>query len=103
MSPTAIEQEVANEVTINGDTKELVETGVSDNTIRAHGKALLELHKRRGTEFNDTVLAGYITSYFSLAWAEATMCLADSGAVAVSYYVGVHYDRAGLAKRVHRE
>ena len=59
MNGLAIKQE--NALVINADTKELIQAGVSDNTLRAYRRALVELHKRLGTEFNDPVLSAYIT------------------------------------------
>ncbi len=58
MNDLAIRQE--NAVVISVDTKELVEAGVSNNSLKTYRKVLLEQDKRLDTEFDDTVLAEYV-------------------------------------------
>ena len=59
MNALDIKQE--NAVAISIDTKKSIKAGVSDNTLYAYRRALLELDKLLDIELNDAVLAEYIT------------------------------------------
>ena len=59
MNELAIRQE--NAVAISEDTAELIQAGVSANTLRAYRRALDSLASWLTTESNDAVLAEYIT------------------------------------------
>ena len=55
-----VEQEVANEVTIGADTKQLIQATLSENTLKAYRRALDSLAVWLDAELNDAVLAEYI-------------------------------------------
>ena len=59
MNELAIRQE--NALAISADTKELIQAGVSENTLRAYRRALDSLAGWLTTKLNDAVLAEYIT------------------------------------------
>ena len=59
MDELAIRQE--NALAISADTKELIQAGVSENTLRAYRRALDSLAGWLTTKLNDAVLAEYIT------------------------------------------
>ncbi len=59
MNELAITQQ--NPLAIGVDTEELIKAGVSENTLIAYRRALVELDAWRDAEPNDSVLASYIT------------------------------------------
>ena len=62
-----------NAVAISVDTKELIKAGVSDNTLKAYRRALVELDAWRDAELNDSVLAMYITELHQCGKAPSTI------------------------------
>ena len=62
-----------NAVAISVDTKELIKAGVSDNTLKAYRRALVELDAWRDAELNDSVLASYITELHQCGKAPSTI------------------------------
>ncbi len=58
---------------ISLDTKELIEAGISDNTLKAYRRALLELDAWLDAELNDSVLASYITELHQSGKAPASI------------------------------
>ena len=59
MNELAVRRE--NALAIGADTKELIKAGVSENTLKAYRRALIELEEWLDTELNDSVLAEYLT------------------------------------------
>ena len=62
-----------NAVVISLDTKKLIEAGISDNTLKAYRRALLELDAWLDAELNDPVLASYITELHQSGKAPASI------------------------------
>ena len=68
-----VEQEVANEVTIGADTKQLIQATLSENTLKAYRRALDSLAVWLDAELNDAVLAEYITHLHQSGKSPATI------------------------------
>ena len=68
-----VEQEVANEVTIGADTKQLIQATLSENTLKAYQRALDSLAVWLDAELNDAVLAEYITHLHQSGKSPATI------------------------------
>ena len=69
-----------NAVVISVDTKELIKAGISDNTLKAYRRALVELNARLyamnradSEPLKDAGLAGYITQLHPSGKAPATI------------------------------
>ena len=62
-----------NAVVISLDTEELIKAGVSENTLKAYRRALVELDAWRDAELNDSVLAMYITELHQCGKAPSTI------------------------------
>ena len=62
-----------NAVVISLDTEELIKAGVSENTLKAYRRALVELDAWRDAELNDSVLASYITELHQCGKAPSTI------------------------------